>query len=87
VLASFLFEGIVLALTGAAVGVLAAYFLSFVRFSMMNFATWSEVVFSFTMTPNVVVTAVLIGAITGLVGGFLPAVRAARMKPIDALRG
>jgi len=86
ILGSFLLECVVLTLAGAALGVVAAYFMSFVKFSMMNFATWSEVVFTFQMTPGVVITSVLVGAITGLIGGIIPAARAARLKPIDALR-
>ena len=87
ILLSFVIEGVVLATAGAAVGLLGAFGMSFVQFSMMNFATWSEVVFTFDITPGVVFTAVIVGALTGLVGGFIPAVRAARMRPIDALRG
>jgi putative ABC transport system permease protein len=60
--------------------------MTFAKFSMMNFMTWSEVVFSFTMTPAVVVTSVIIGVVMGLLGGIIPAARAARLKPIDALR-
>jgi putative ABC transport system permease protein len=87
ILLSFLFEGVVLAVAGAALGLLAAFAMSFQTFSTMNFATWSEVVFTFDFTPGVVATAFIVGAVTGLVCGFIPAVRAAKMRPIDALRG
>ena len=60
--------------------------MSFVKFSMMNFATWSEIVFTFAPTPKILVSALLVGAIMGLLGGFFPAIRAARMSPIDAMR-
>jgi putative ABC transport system permease protein len=86
VLTSFVLEGLVLALSGAALGLLVAFGVSFAKFSMMNFATWSEIVFSFTMTPRILVTSVIVGGITGLIGGIIPAARAARLKPIDALR-
>jgi putative ABC transport system permease protein len=86
VLVSFLLECIVLATAGAVLGLIAAYFMSFVKFSMMNFATWSEIVFSFKMGPDIIVTSVIVGGVTGLIGGILPAWRAAKLKPIDALR-
>jgi putative ABC transport system permease protein len=86
VLVSFLLEGIVLATAGACIGLLGAFAMSFVTFSMMNFTTWSEVVFTFQITPKVILTSVLVGGVTGLLGGFIPAVRAARLRPIDALK-
>ena len=61
--------------------------MSFVKFSMMNFATWSEIVFSFEPTPQILGISVLAGGIMGLLGGFFPAVRAARMSPVEAMRG
>jgi putative ABC transport system permease protein len=86
VLLSFLIECIVLTTAGAVVGLLAAFFLTFKKIAMMNFATWSEIVFSFSFTPGVVFTAIIVGGIAGLIGGILPAWRAAKLKPIDALR-
>ncbi|MCC6749252.1 MAG: ABC transporter permease [Deltaproteobacteria bacterium] len=87
VLSSFLVEGLLLSLVGGALGTLAAMTLRFVRFSMMNFASWSEIVFSLTPTPQILVTAGLAAAGMGLLGGFLPALRAARISPIQAMRG
>jgi putative ABC transport system permease protein len=87
ILGSFLLESLLLAGAGALLGVVAAFGVTFAKFSMMNFMTWSEVVFSFTLTPGVVVTAVLVGGVMGLVGGIIPAARAARLSPIDAMRG
>jgi putative ABC transport system permease protein len=87
VMMSFTLECIFLTLAGAAIGVVAAFFMSFVEFSVINWASWSEIVFKFTMDSGVVVTAVLWGGITGLLGGVIPAFRASRLKPIDALRG
>jgi putative ABC transport system permease protein len=87
ILFSFLFEAFLLALGGGAIGAAAAVLLSFAKFSMMNFATWSEVVFSFDPTPKILVSSVLFGGLMGVVGGFLPAVRAARTSPVEAMRG
>jgi putative ABC transport system permease protein len=53
---------------------------------MMNFATWSEVAFSFHPTIEILASSVIIGGLMGLVGGFFPALRAARTSPIQAMR-
>jgi putative ABC transport system permease protein len=86
ILSSFLLESTVLALIGGAAGGLAALCMSFVRFSMLNMTTWSEVVFSFEPTFGIVASSILVGALMGVVGGLFPAVRAARTSPIEAMR-
>ncbi len=86
ILSSFLLESAVLAFGGGVLGVLAALCMSFVKLSMMNFATWQEVTFSFDPNPKVVVMSLLFGAFMGIVGGFFPALRAARVSPIEAMR-
>jgi putative ABC transport system permease protein len=87
ILISFVLEAVLLALAGGLFGVLAAMAMSFVKFSMMNFATFSEVVFSFDPTFEILGTSLLFGGVMGLVGGLLPAIRAARTSPIEAMRG
>jgi ABC-type antimicrobial peptide transport system permease subunit len=52
----------------------------------MNFQTFSEIAFSFTLTPSIIATSLVFALVMGFVGGFLPAFRAARMKIVDALR-
>lgn len=86
VLISFLLEAFLLALLGGAVGVVASLSMMWVEFTMMNFATWSEVVFNFVPTVKIIVTALLAGGLMGILGGFLPAVRAARTSPLVAMR-
>jgi putative ABC transport system permease protein len=87
ILMSFLMESAVLALAGGVVGVLAALALSSVKISMMNFATWQEVVFSFDPDPTLLVGAVFAGGFMGVLGGFFPALKAARVSPVEAMRG
>ena len=87
ILFSFLIESVILALLGGAVGAIASLAMGTVKFSMMNFASWSEIVFSFDPTAKVIVTALGFAAGMGLLGGFFPAVRAARTSPITAMRG
>jgi putative ABC transport system permease protein len=87
VLVSFLAESLMLAIVGGGVGVIAAVALGAVKFSMMNFASWSEVTFAFNPTPGILGFALIFGGIMGVVGGFFPAVRAARVPPIAAMRG
>jgi putative ABC transport system permease protein len=86
VMTSFLLEAFFLALLGGAVGAVASLCMTWVQFSMMNFTTWSEVVFSFDPTPKILGTALAAGGLMGILGGFLPAVRAARTSPLVAMR-
>jgi putative ABC transport system permease protein len=88
ILFSFVVESVVLAVVGGLVGVVAALGASVLigDVSMTNFSTWSEIVFRLQATPQILVTAVAVGAIMGLLGGLFPAIRAARMSPITAMR-
>ena len=86
ILASFLAESTLLALAGGALGALASLGMGFVKFSMVNFASWSEVVFSFDPTPEILGRALLFALVMGIFGGFFPAVRAARVSPVVAMR-
>jgi putative ABC transport system permease protein len=67
--------------------VLAALALQLIEFKMMNFATFSEIVFRFQATPQILLNSVIAGGVMGVIGGFLPAVRAARTPPIEAMKG
>jgi putative ABC transport system permease protein len=87
ILTSFLLESICLALIGGGIGALASLAMSFVKFSIVNFASFSEMVFTFEPTPKIVIGSLVAAVVMGLCGGFFPAVRAARMNPINAMRG
>jgi putative ABC transport system permease protein len=87
ILGSYLLEAILLALAGGAVGAAASLAMGYVKFSMMNFASWSEIVFSFDPTPQIIVRALAFAGVMGLVGGFFPALRASRISPVAAMRG
>jgi putative ABC transport system permease protein len=87
ILLAFLIESVALSLLGGVIGALASTAMGLVSFSMINFASFSELVFSFEPTPGIVLTAVAFAAGMGVFGGFLPALRAARVSPVDAMRG
>ncbi len=87
ILASFLMESSILAIVGGIIGTVASLCMGFVSFSMINFASWSELVFTFDPTPRILITSLIFSVGMGLIGGFFPAVRAARVSPITAMRG
>lgn len=87
IMLSFLFESILLSLLGAALGVAGSLVLGSVEFSILNFQTFSEMVFRFRATPEILLIAAVAGGAMGIFGGFLPAIRAARVLPIEAMRG
>ena len=86
ILAAFLVESLLLALLGGLVGLVAASFLTAITVSTTNFQSFSELAFSFTLTPSIVGAALAFALLMGFVGGFLPAIQASRMKIVDALR-
>lgn len=87
ILSSFMVESTVLAVCGGVIGLLAALSLTLTRVSMMNFQTWQEISFSFAATPGIMLTALIAGTGMGIIGGFLPALKAAGTSPIEAMRG
>jgi putative ABC transport system permease protein len=86
VLVSFLLEGILLSLVGGLLGIVAALGMSFVRFSTISFQSFSEVVFSFTPKPMILIASLAFASVMGLLGGFFPAIRASRVSPVAAMR-
>ncbi len=86
VLGAYLIESLVLALLGGVVGVILASFLQFFRVSTINFDSFAEIEFSFALSTSIIVGSLMFAMFRGLVGGFLPAVRAARLNILNALR-
>jgi len=87
VLSSFLLESLLIALIGGALGLAVCLALSGSSFSTMNFASWSQMTFGFHATGWMLVKAVGLAGVMGVVGGLLPAIRAARISPALAMRG
>lgn len=86
ILAAFLTESLLLGLVGGLAGLACAAFLQSITISTMNFQSFSQLAFSFLLTFKIVVQTVIFSLLMGFVGGFLPAVKAARMKIVDSLR-
>ena len=86
VLWAFLAESLLLSLVGGLMGLAGAALMQGVNISTTNFQTFSEVAFRFVMTPPIVLQTLLFALFMGLVGGFIPAWRAARLNIVDGLR-
>ena len=86
ILAAFLTESLLLGLVGGLAGLACAAFLQSITISTMNFQSFSQLAFSFLLTLKIVIQTVIFSLLMGFVGGFLPAVKAARMKIVDSLR-
>ena len=86
ILFAFLTESLLLSLIGGIVGVGLGSILQLVRVSTLNFSSFSELAFSFALTPGIVAASLLFALGMGFTGGFLPSVQAARLNIVNALR-
>jgi ABC-type antimicrobial peptide transport system permease subunit len=86
ILLAFLAESLLLSLVGGAIGLIMASFMQLFTISTMNWQSFAELAFSFSLNARIVGISVLFSLLMGLVGGFLPALRAARMNIVDSLR-
>lgn len=86
VMTAFLTESLMLSLIGGAVGLVLASTLQFFSISTLNFGSFAELEFSFALSPSIIFTTMSFSLFMGLIGGFLPSVRAARLNIVNALR-
>lgn len=86
ILAAFLAEALLLGAVGGAAGVAMASSMQLITVSTVNWQSFSELAFSFDLTPKIIFSAMAFAIGMGLLGGVLPAAQAARMKIVDALR-
>jgi putative ABC transport system permease protein len=86
ILIAFLLEALTISFVCGALGLVAASFLQFLRVSTINWNTFSDLTFSFALSPGIITNTMIFALAMGFLGGFLPAVRASRIKIIEALR-
>ena len=85
-LVAFLLESVLVALAGALLGCLAALPFNGFTTGTMNWQTFSHLAFAFHVTPSILGFGVLFALLMGVVGGLPPAIRAARLPVVVALR-
>lgn len=87
VITSFTFESLFIAFIGALIGSVVILPLNGFTASTINWQTFSHMAFAFQVTPGIILQGIIFALIMGFLGGLFPAVRAARMPIIEALRG
>lgn len=86
ILITFLAEAMLLGFTGWVIGLGFASLMMTVKITTLNWTSFSELAFRFVLTPEIVMQSLLFSLAMGFLGGFLPALRAANMKVVDAIR-
>jgi len=86
ILVAFVVESLLLGLLGGLIGLFFASFMQLITISTMNFQTFAELAFSFTLTFEIIYKGMIFSLAMGFVGGLLPSIRASRMVIVDALR-
>ncbi len=86
ILAAFLSEALILGLIGGLAGLFCASFLQLLTISTMNWQSFSELSFSFSLTLATAIESIGFSMVMGLAGGLIPALRAGRISIVDALR-
>ena len=86
VLASFLAESALIAVVGGIIGALLALPINGLVTSTTNWASFSEIAFSFRVTPGLLLAGLIFAVVMGVIGGFFPARRAAKQPVVQALR-
>jgi ABC-type antimicrobial peptide transport system permease subunit len=86
ILSAFLIESLLITIIGGLVGLFFASFLQFFTISTLNMNSFSELAFSFSLSPSIIISSLIFALVMGVLGGFLPSIRAARLNIVKALR-
>jgi putative ABC transport system permease protein len=83
---AFVMESLLIALAGGVLGILLALPFNGISTGTTNWTSFSELAFQFQISPGIMISGLIFAAILGVVGGLLPAWRAARQPVATALR-
>jgi len=83
---SFVIEALLIAFVGGLIGCVAVLPLNGLTTGAMNLQTFSHLAFAFKITPELLVKGIIFALAMGVVGGLLPAIRAAVQPVATALR-
>ena len=86
VMVSFIAESVIIAVLGGLVGCVLALPMNGITTGTTNFQSFSEMAFQFRITPQILIQGIVFAALLGLVGGFFPALKAARQSLSRSLR-
>lgn len=86
ILSAFLAESLMLGAAGGVAGLVMASFMQLFTISTMNWQSFSELAFSFTLNLEIITKSLAFALMMGVIGGFLPAAKAARLNIVDSLR-
>jgi len=86
ILGSFLMEATFLALVGGVLGCLVALPINGIVTSTTNWSSFSTIAFSFLVTPRILLEGMIFSVVMGVLGGYFPARRAARLPVVQAIR-
>ncbi len=86
ILIVFLVEAVLISLSGGFIGMILASLLQLVSITTLNYTSFSDLTFSFVLSPSIIVSSIVFAVIMGFFGGGLPAARAARLNIVNALR-
>lgn len=87
VIFSFVLEALIIALTGGVLGCIITLPLNGFTASTINWSTFSHLAFAFQVTPELMIRGIVFALFMGFLGGFFPALRAARQSITNTLRG
>jgi ABC-type antimicrobial peptide transport system permease subunit len=83
---AFVLESALIGLLGGILGLLIALPFNGMQFGMSNWMTFTDVSFGFRFTPALALKSFALAFALGVIGGTLPALRAAMLKPVEAFR-
>jgi len=87
VVVSVLVEAALIGVAGGVIGMAIAYFaFNGLQASTLNFKSFSQITFAFTVTPQLAVQGLVYALLLGLLGGMFPSIRAARQPIVRGLR-
>lgn len=86
IMISFLIESTLIGLAGGLIGCLLVLPLNGIQTGTMNWKTFTETAFAFRVDAQLLLIAVSVSVLLGLCAGLVPAYRASRLKPVDAMR-